>query len=235
MAPKLTADGYEVFTGVTDLPSNLQAATCKKLFIELLNTTRTSDPLEEKKKAKNHAIMRIEFTTVVGDIKGVRVSMDVDDKVVSDASTSTSPASKGGVLHVKPIKYTTASRSSLFTGEIAIKVPNLTLGQFVTALTSQKLQNFSFYVNANQAYFGCRDFMSQAFYQLAIQQKIENKIKAVVHGAGLFSIPTPINDILGNRIIPNATGTGTEKAPTPIGKGKFATYKRVTTGLTYAS
>jgi hypothetical protein len=128
-----------------------------RAYIEFLSVSTDGLTLDQASRVKNHAIWKFDFTTAYGEYVGARLSMDVNFDLASSPSESGASYKPGGMM-VKPVRYAERSNSSARTIEIPF-AEDVRLSYVIYHLTEEnRLHEFSF-VNIDDRYYGCRDWM----------------------------------------------------------------------------
>ncbi|KID84898.1 hypothetical protein MGU_07865 [Metarhizium guizhouense ARSEF 977] len=214
-------DGYNLTQNPFALPQRfMQVVICSQLYVEFLKTTSGGEPIEEKKKAANHAVFKIVFAEKYDGYEGIRIDMTPNDYYKSGPdSIDGSPVKyQPGFLRVNAAKQTRPSTMSLCTCRLSIE-PNWTVGRVIRLLLDYRASLFDF-VDINYGYFGCRDFVTQAIYLMHNHGFIQStEIRAVLSGPALPI--TSIYDALGLRF--DYRG---RISACPIDKGRFTSLQR---------
>ncbi|KHO01886.1 uncharacterized protein MAM_00887 [Metarhizium album ARSEF 1941] len=214
-------EGYNLTENPYALPEKfMREAKCLHLFVEFLKTTTEQQPVQEKKKAANHAVFKLVFEKNYEDFAGLRLEMAVNYNYKSKSETSSNgPVKyKSGYLCAKPTLFSRPSSKTASTCELAI-ARNWPVGSVIRLLLHFQMSHFDF-VNLQDRYFGCRDFVSQAIHVLHKQGFILScNISRVLSGP---SLPvTGIYDALGLRFAHRG-----RVLMCPIDKGRFTVYQR---------
>ncbi|KAI0466901.1 hypothetical protein F4859DRAFT_518736 [Xylaria cf. heliscus] len=149
-------DGYS-FTigGRGSIPQMFRDMTIGSVYVEFLRLDDSSTPANRRNFLKNHAIIKIDFTSRYGNIKhetykGARINFQSNVQISNGAY-------QPGELFVKPTQYLAASHNTARTCQIDFR-EGITLDHFLWLIEKNNLQYFSFVV-LNNKYYGCRDFM----------------------------------------------------------------------------
>lgn len=150
-------DGYNVsLYGLAAVPACFLNARCARFFVEFLSLADSETPTEEARRLKNHAVLKIDFDSVVSSYRGVRVGMEADYDLASEPGQG-GTSYKPGKMLVRPVSYAMASYRSLRTVEVQVQ-GIFTLYHYLRAIVDNRVEKFLF-VNINEKYYGCRDFM----------------------------------------------------------------------------
>jgi hypothetical protein len=150
-------DGYDVTNGVSQIPMEFLEMRCARLYIEFLRVSTDGMTVEQRNRAKNHVIFKIDFEVSYNRYAGVRISMEPNWDVASSPSENGEHREKPGRMFVKPVPYEGVSRSTARTIEIPL-AQDVLLYYLLGAIMNSGVHDFSF-ATINDRYFGCRDFM----------------------------------------------------------------------------
>ncbi|RMD39893.1 hypothetical protein DV735_g5243, partial [Chaetothyriales sp. CBS 134920] len=214
-------DSYNLTEG-DQIPQPFFEKVIHRAYIEFFSVSTEGMTLNEASRVKNHAIWKFDFTTPYGDYRGARLSMDVNFDIASSPSESGASFKPGGMM-VKPVMYTERSTSSARTIEIPCAT-GLLLGYVTFHLMNNRLHEFSF-VNINDRYYGCRDWMTQSLLLLG---QVNYTGSAIIRAWPQDNPPMPANDAyealgMRYRVVPPRG----EAHGCPIDLGHFLEYNRV--------
>ena len=140
--------------GMHVMPKELLKMEIQEIWVEFLGVS-------PKKKAKNHAVIRVLFARNYQDKVGVRIDMDVNADEDYDEEGDQASLYKPGMLLVKTIKYIEVSRSSNMSSQLKLiqdQNKSFRLKDLFTTLEKARLLEFDF-VEIDERYYGCRDYV----------------------------------------------------------------------------
>ncbi|KAI0866665.1 hypothetical protein F4860DRAFT_509061 [Xylaria cubensis] len=217
-------DGYSLTVdGRGSVPKLFRDMRIGSIYVEFLRLDSRDTPARLRNLLKNHAIIKVDFTSPYGNTEhdrydGARIHLETKVEI-SDGPY------QPGELFVKPARYPAASYSTARTCRIDLQA-NITLDHLLWVIESNNLQYFSFVV-LNQKYYGCRDFVTQLVYQLYLQGYTTGRILDSVPVDP--ELPPGINNIcqaIGYRYMSHPVGT---PYVFPIERGHFDYYERIET------
>ncbi|KAI0448611.1 hypothetical protein F5B21DRAFT_518802 [Xylaria acuta] len=149
-------DGYSLtVNGKESIPQMFREMTIGSVYVEFLRLDSSDTPAQLRNLLKNHAIIKVDFTSRYGNTKrgtydGARINLQTNIEI-SDGPY------QPGELFVKPARYPAASHSTARTCQIDFQ-EGTTLDHLLWVIENNRLQYFSFVV-LNHKYYGCRDFV----------------------------------------------------------------------------
>ncbi|KAH8156595.1 hypothetical protein CIB48_g11651 [Xylaria polymorpha] len=149
-------DGYSLTVhGRQSIPQMFRNMTISSVYVEFLQIDSNDTPAQLRNLLKNHAIIKVDFTSQYGDTQGesyegARINLQTN---VQLSNGNYQP----GELFVKPARYPAASNSTARTCQIDFR-EGITLDHLLWVIEHNHLQYFSFVV-LNYKYYGCRDFV----------------------------------------------------------------------------
>ncbi|KFY01214.1 hypothetical protein O988_02865 [Pseudogymnoascus sp. VKM F-3808] len=221
------ADDFEGFDltsfGYQGIPDTFLEMRCRRVFLDLMKTNTEGDTVEQANRTKNHAVFKVDFEShYANQFEGVRISMEIFYERVSESSQNGNHRFKPGHLLLKPSSYVGPSQTSPRN----VKLPfarGTRLIDLLTPIMGLGLQHFWF-TCINGKYYGCRDFITQALYQLCSRQIL----RPDVISTGPREPPLRVDNafkVLGMRFTVRPPGQGSVCA---VDKGYFASgYVRV--------
>ncbi|OAA58517.1 hypothetical protein SPI_06590 [Niveomyces insectorum RCEF 264] len=216
--------GYDVTqSGTHIIPQEFRNMIVWRVYVEFLKLPLDSSSITVQNAAKNHVTIKVDFTSVYdGKYKGVRINMQPNYEIGSSGPEG-GPTYKPGQLLVKPVIYWEKSLSAARAVEIQF-AEGKSLDWLLFVLCSNKLHGFHF-VDLQNKYYGCRDFVTQAVYQFYLAKYTTGEIidtKPV--SPGLAQGVDHVFAALGYRYLAHPLGF---PQVCLIDKGYFPEYERV--------
>ncbi|KFY42566.1 hypothetical protein V494_02352 [Pseudogymnoascus sp. VKM F-4513 (FW-928)] len=218
--------GIEITGGLQSVDPGLLHMQIRRLSIEFQLKDSAGHTIDDRNRYKNHASFKVEFYGTYGDYRGARINMRhkfapgtheiIDDQFVFIP----------GVLSLKGATYSGDSRYAARTITLPV-APNLSLEQLLHSFMDMQVHRFQFAVlnllQPNAVVVGCRDFVTQALYQMCNANLVGPQIIDTAPSQdGL--VVTDAFDALGMRFKSNPMGQGEAR---PIDKGQFKYFNRV--------
>lgn len=151
-SPPLTDSGFNLTThGLECIPQELLDVECSKLYIEFLlqfMEPATEGPDSDNIAVTTHTVLKADFVTPHDQYKGVRIAMNLDTRDFYPEL---------GVLGVQFRTYSGKTTSSIRTFVFPLH-GSVKVGQILEAITSKRMQHFSFDYDANDKTCGCKNF-----------------------------------------------------------------------------
>ncbi|KAL1865602.1 hypothetical protein VTK73DRAFT_5141 [Phialemonium thermophilum] len=216
-------DGFDLtLLGRRALPRKFRDITISHTFVEFLRVGVDSTPVEVQNRAKNHAILKVDLTSGYDGFEGVRITMLPNWEVASDGPPK-GPSYKPGQCFVKPVRYSGPSNSTARTCQFDF-AQGVPLEWLLAVIEDNNLHRF-YFVDLNDKYYGCRDFVTQLLYQLFVAAYTTGSIIGTYpEEPGLPEEVTNICATLGYRYMAEPLGM---PYPCPIDRGYFSHYWRV--------
>ncbi|KAI0437485.1 hypothetical protein F4803DRAFT_570753 [Xylaria telfairii] len=149
-------DGYSLtVNGRQSIPQMFRNMTIGSVYVEFLRIDSNNTPTHLRNLLKNHAIIKVDFTSQYGNIQG-RIYEGARIHVQTNIQLSDGDY-QPGELFVKPVQYLGPSHSTARTCRIDFRA-GITLDHLLWVIENNRLQHFSFVV-LNCKYYGCRDFV----------------------------------------------------------------------------
>lgn len=154
------SDTYDITNGFNQVPRGLIESRCDRVYIEFLKVDTKGLSVQEANDTKNHAVFKIEFARKFGNITGVRIDMQMDDKSASEPSDNGTQKFTPGNLMLRTTLFLGESNSSARTIKLRYnREQNKCLGDLLISFMRPGVHLFGFGCNDADKYFGCRDFV----------------------------------------------------------------------------
>lgn len=150
---------YNITNGFNNVPQGLLDSICDRVYIEFLKMDSRGLTVQQANRAKNHAVIKVEFNRRYQDAVGIRIDMRPDFRSMPQPSSSGTHSYLPGDLFLKTADFLGPSTSSVRTIKLQYdRGRNLSLFALLESFMRPGVHLFHF-VCLEGRYLGCRDFV----------------------------------------------------------------------------